>query len=53
VQIPRVLELTLLRRDRVVATGYRDDFPHALDRDNTSRPPLPLPSMWYRPDVAR
>lgn len=50
VEIPRVMELTLLRRDRLAATGYCEDFPHVLDRDNTPRPPLPLPSMWYRSD---
>ena len=49
VEIPRVMELTLLRNDRVFATGYREDFPHPLDDDNTRNPTLPLPPMWYGP----
>jgi Methyltransferase FkbM domain len=47
--IPRLLEVTLLRRDRLHPIGYADQFPHPLDRQNMSdRPDLPLPSGWYR-----
>ena len=47
--IPRVVEATLLRRDR--ASGLRpimaQDLPHSLDRKhNSRRPALPLPKRW-------
>jgi len=45
---PRVFELTLLRKDRVVDGEYRFDFPHPLDRPNLlDRPDLILPRNWY------
>jgi hypothetical protein len=47
VTIPRLLEITLLRKDRAVGP-YRSDFPHPLDRDNTSAPPQPLPASLFR-----
>lgn len=44
--IPRLLEVTFLRKDRGIGE-FRSDFPHRLDRDNTDRPTVPLPrSMW-------
>ena len=47
--VPRVVEATLLRRDRVA--GLRPltarDFPHALDRKhNPRRPALSIPGRW-------
>lgn len=34
VQIPRMMEITYLRRDRCSGLTPRHDFPHPLDRDN-------------------
>lgn len=46
--IPRVLEITFLRDDRVRDRSSATDFPHSLDIDNTSEiPSLPLPACWY------
>ncbi|MFM8856633.1 MAG: hypothetical protein ACKOI2_05410 [Actinomycetota bacterium] len=42
--LPRVMEMTLLRKDRAEVIGQCEDFPHPLDIDNTSRPTLTLPS---------
>lgn len=49
-EIPRVLEITLQRRDRLHGSSFRTTFPHPLDRDNTRRGDLPLPACWYGPD---
>jgi hypothetical protein len=46
-EIPRIAEFTLLRKDRVRATGYRTTIPHPLDRPNVAKPPLHLPACWY------
>lgn len=47
-EIPRVLEVTLLRRDRITHSTTRKDFPHALDSKNVpSKPDLHLPKIWY------
>jgi hypothetical protein len=46
-EIPRIAEFTLLRRDRLRATGYRTTFPHPLDRPNVRKAPLDLPRCWY------
>jgi hypothetical protein len=46
-EIPRIAEFTLLRRDRLRATGYRTEFPHPLDRPNVSKAPLALAPCWY------
>ena len=45
---PRTFELTLLRRDRVQANGYCDEFPHSLDKANVlSSDDLKLPENWF------
>jgi hypothetical protein len=46
-EIPRIAEFTLLRRDRLRDTRYRTTFPHPLDRPNVAKPPLHLPACWY------
>jgi hypothetical protein len=46
-EIPRIAEFTLLRRDRLRGTSYRTAFPHPLDRPNVAKPPLNLPLCWY------
>lgn len=46
-ELPPVMEFTFLRHDRMPpAPSYCTDFPHPLDRDNTSRATLPLPATW-------
>lgn len=45
--IPRIMEFTFLRRDRIQSSSPAAIFPHVLDKDNTSNPPLPLPLCWY------
>lgn len=48
--LPPVMEFTFLRHDRMPPSPrHRTDFPHPLDRDNTSRATLPLPATWRRP----
>jgi hypothetical protein len=46
-EIPRIAEFTLLRRDRLRGTSYRTTFPHPLDRPNVGKKPLDLPACWY------
>ena len=46
--LPRVFELTLLRRDRSEALGFVEDLPHPLDARNVlDTPELKLPKEWY------
>ena len=46
--VPRVFELSLLRKDRSEAIGYCRDFPHRLDSPNLrNRPDLPLSGNWF------
>lgn len=50
IQIPRVFELTLLRKDRAQALGYETTFPHPLDRRCVpTRPDLVLPPDCHSP----
>jgi hypothetical protein len=47
-EIPVVLEMTLLRRDRALPTGYAQ-FPHPLDvKNNPHGRDLALTPPWYR-----
>ena len=46
--MPRVMEFTFLRNDRISRRTYRSTFPHPLDCDNTDQPTLALPACWYR-----
>jgi hypothetical protein len=46
-EIPRIAEFTLLRRDRLRSTAYRTIFPHPLDRPNVAKKPLDLAACWY------
>ena len=48
VLVPQVLELTFVRRDFDLGTGFATEFPHPLDAENLDRPPVLLPSAWYR-----
>jgi hypothetical protein len=47
IDIPRVMEFTFLRKDRINYSSYQTSFPHPLDCDNTPKPPLKLPKCWY------
>ncbi|MBD08537.1 MAG: hypothetical protein CMD70_07440 [Gammaproteobacteria bacterium] len=47
-EIPRVAEFTFYRKDRFSNPSYRQSFPHVLDRNNTRKSTLVLPSCWYR-----
>jgi hypothetical protein len=46
-EIPRIAEFTLLRRDRLRSTSYRTTLPHPLDRPNVRKAPLNLAPCWY------
>ena len=46
--IPKTLEVTLLRNDRLKSKTPSMQFPHPLDRENTNNPSLELPFRWYR-----
>jgi hypothetical protein len=46
-EIPRVMEFTFLRRDRISHSSPRRAFPHPLDVDNSKYPTLVLPPCWY------
>lgn len=46
--IPRVMEFTFHRLDRVLPGEYQTKFPTELDFDNTTNATLPLPKMWYK-----
>ena len=48
-EIPPVMELTFLRKDRVKQRAAAVQFPHPLDRTNvTEMPDFPLPKCWYQ-----
>ena len=48
-EAPRVIELTLLRKDRSDVLGFCDTFPHPLDAPCVpSYKELPLPKGWYQ-----
>ena len=46
--VPKVMEFTFLRRDYIHSDAKQRRFPNPLDRDNTSKKPIPLPECWYR-----
>lgn len=48
IEIPRVMEFTFLRNDRIPDVQYQKSFPNRLDSDNTNNATLPLPQCWYR-----
>lgn len=52
-EIPPVLEVTLLRRDRVSERRPASLFPHPLDRASyAGREDVPLPACWFAPPAA-
>ena len=51
IEVPRTIELTLIRKDRTSLLGYRQNFPHLLDRPNVpSIQDLVLPQFWFATD---
>lgn len=47
IELPRIMEMTLYRNDRLHQREYASRFPHPLDADNTAKPTLRLPRCWY------
>lgn len=45
-EIPRLMEMTFLRRDRGADLGFADQFPHPLDAPCSDKPEIPLPECW-------
>ena len=45
--IPKVMEFTFLRNDRIEKSSYQKKFPNPHDCDNTGKLTLPLPTCWY------
>lgn len=48
ISIPRIMEFTFLRKDRIRSRAGALVFPHPLDCDNTGNASLPLPEIWFR-----
>jgi hypothetical protein len=46
VEIPRTMEFTFLRRDRMTDGGPVPVCPHPLDRDNLPKATVALPGLW-------
>jgi len=47
IEIPRIIEGTFLRKDRVHHSTPATTFPHPLDAKNSVGPELPLPLCWH------
>lgn len=47
IEIPRYMEFTFLRKDRIQTRIPVASFPHPLDSDCTGNPSYPLPKIWY------
>jgi Methyltransferase FkbM domain len=48
VSIPKVLELTLIRKDRFILNNKKINLPHPLDMQNTSdKPGISLANVWW------
>ncbi len=48
IPIPKYMEFTFLRKDRIHHQTPSIAFPHPLDRPCTIQPDYPLPEIWYR-----
>jgi hypothetical protein len=46
-ELPRIMEFTLYRRDRMSEASPATEFPHPLDADNTPKATLELPDCWF------
>lgn len=47
-ELPRLMEFTFLRNDRLGDSSYQTKYPHALDFDNTAEPTIVLPDCWHK-----
>ncbi|PGH39140.1 MAG: methyltransferase [Candidatus Nephrothrix sp. EaCA] len=48
--LPKTMEVTFLRKDRIVTQKPQLNFPHVLDEKNTNLlPDIILPPCWYQP----
>lgn len=48
-QVPSIMEITFLRRDRVRSSQRSELFPHPLDQPNCAdAPDIVLPACWFR-----
>ncbi|WP_201295779.1 FkbM family methyltransferase [Cyanobium sp. Copco_Reservoir_LC18] len=47
ITIPKTMEFTFLRNDRISRKSYQTIFPNPLDCDNTGNATLSLPNCWY------
>jgi len=45
--IPRLMEFTFLRKERIQEKQIRHNFPHPLDEDNKENNHIELPECWY------
>jgi hypothetical protein len=48
IEIPPLMEITLLRNDRFSSTDYFSQFPHPKDEPNVAKEDVVLPKLWYR-----
>ena len=46
IEIPKLMEFTFYRRDKVEKVDEKLTFPHPLDSDNTNKPSIALPKCW-------
>ena len=47
IEVPKLAEFTLLRRDRIISLSPANVFPHPLDQDCCKNRTLVLPKCWY------
>jgi hypothetical protein len=52
IEVPKVIEITFLNKNRVTSTKPSVTFPHKLDADNfPDNKLLPLPECWYSSEL--
>jgi hypothetical protein len=47
-EVPPLMEITLLRNDRFSSSEYFLKYPHPNDEPNVSKPDVVLPKYWFR-----
>jgi hypothetical protein len=52
IEIPKYMEFTFLRKDRIHHAHPASVFPHPLDRPCTERQDVALPQIWYKGEKA-
>lgn len=48
IAIPRFMEFTFYRNDRIEHKTFSNKYPHPLDCDNTANKSITLPKCWYK-----